>query len=101
MCLIPSTLPLFHLLGEFVNRFEEMMCDYTGAKYAVAIVNGTAALHLALIISGEKTEDLVITQPLSFIATCNIMIKYINADPLFIDTDKGTLSLSAEKLALI
>jgi perosamine synthetase len=84
-------------VGKFVNRFEEMMCDYTGAKYAVAIVNGTAALHLSLIISGVKSGDLVITQPLSFIATCNA-IKYVGADPLFVDIDKTTLSLSAEKL---
>ena len=84
-------------VGEFVNRFERMICDYTGAKYAVATVNGTAALHLALIINEVKAGDLIITQPLSFIATCNA-IKYTNADPLFIDVDKDTLSLSAEKL---
>ncbi len=84
-------------VGEYVNRFEKMICDYTGTKYAIAITNGTAALHLALIINNVKQNDLVITQPLSFIATCNA-ISYINARPLFIDVDKNTLSLSAEKL---
>ena len=84
-------------VGKFVNRFEEMICDYTKAKYAVAIVNGTAALHLALVINEIKPGDLIVTQPLSFIATCNA-IKYANADPLFIDIDNSTLSLSAGKL---
>jgi len=84
-------------VGKFVNRFEEMVCDYTQAKFAVATVNGTSALHLALVISDIRQGDLVITQPLSFIATCNA-IKYTGADPLFIDIDKATLSLSAEKL---
>jgi perosamine synthetase len=84
-------------VGKYVNKFEDMMCDYTGAKYAVATTNGTAALHLALIINDVKQDDLVITQPLSFIATCNA-ISYINATPLFVDVDKNTLSLSAEKL---
>jgi len=84
-------------VGKFVNRFEEMICDYTGAKFAIATVNGTAALHLALVINEVKASDLIITQPLSFIATCNA-IKYVGADPLFIDVDRNTFSLSAEKL---
>ena len=84
-------------VGEYVNRFEKMICDYTGAKYAIAITNGTAALHLALVINDIKQDDLVITQPLSFIATCNA-ISYINATPVFVDIDKNTLSLSAKKL---
>ena len=84
-------------VGKYVNRFEEMICDYTGAGYAVATVNGTAALHLSLVINEVNRDDLIITQPLSFIATCNA-IKYIGADPLFIDIDRNTLSLSPEKL---
>jgi perosamine synthetase len=86
-------------VGKFVNSFEEMICDYTKAKYAVATVNGTAALHLALIVNEVKAGDFVITQPLSFIATCNA-IKYQGAEPLFIDIDRATLSLSAEKLKI-
>jgi len=84
-------------VGEYVNRFEKMICDYTNAKYAIAVVNGTAALHLSLLINEVKQGDLVITQPLSFIATCNA-ISYLKASPLFIDVDTNTLSLSAEKL---
>lgn len=84
-------------VGKYVDRFEEMMCEYTGAKYAVATVNGTAALHMSLLLAGVEKSDLVITQPLSFIATCNA-ISYIGASPLFIDIDKTTLSLSPDKL---
>ncbi len=86
-------------VGKYVDRFEEMMRDYTGAKYAIAIVNGTAALHMALILADVKRGDLVITQPLSFIATCNA-ISYLGAEPLFVDVDRKTLGMSAEKLKL-
>ncbi len=84
-------------VGKYVDHFEEMMREYTGAKYAIAIVNGTAALHMALILADVKRDELVITQPLSFIATCNA-ISYIGAEPLFVDVDKNTLGLSPEKL---
>ncbi len=86
-------------IGKYVDDFEKKLCNYTGAKYAVACVNGTAALHLAMIVAGVKRDDLVITQPLSFIATCNA-ISYIGAFPLFIDVDKDTMGLSPEKLNL-
>jgi perosamine synthetase len=84
-------------VGEYVNRFEAQMREYTGASYAVATTNGTLALHIALLLSGVKRDDLVITQPLTFIATCNA-IAYLGADPLFVDIDKARLGLSAEKL---
>jgi len=84
-------------VGEYVNRFESIMCAYTGAAHAVAVVNGTAALHISLLLAGVQSNDLVITQPLSFIATCNA-ISYIGAAPLFIDIDKKTLGLSAGAL---
>ena len=84
-------------VGKYVDRFEEMMRNYTGANYAVATVNGTAALHMALILAGVRRNDLVITQPFSFIATCNA-ISYLGAEPLFTDISKTTLGLSAEKL---
>jgi len=58
-------------VGKYVDHFEEMICEFTGAKYAVATVNGTAALHTALLLAGVQRNDLVITQPLTFIATCN------------------------------
>ena len=79
-------------VGQYVNRFEEMMCQITGSKYAIACVNGTSALHMSLILAGVKKNDLVLTQAVSFIATCNA-IKYISAEPLFIDIDKTTLGL--------
>lgn len=84
-------------VGKYVDRFEEMMREYTGAAYAVATVNGSAALHMSLILAGVKRDELVITQPLSFIATCNC-ISYIGAEPLFVDVDPTTMGLSAEKL---
>src|SRR6056297_3823600 len=58
-------------VGKFVDQFEEKVKEYTGAKYAVAAVNGTAALHIALILAGVQAEEEVITQPLTFIATSN------------------------------
>ncbi len=84
-------------VGKFVDSFEEEIKKYTGAKYAVACVNGTAALHMALILAGVKKDDLVITQSLSFIATCNA-ISYLYASPVFIDVDKKTLGMSADAL---
>lgn len=84
-------------VGAYVDRFERMMSDYTGAKYAVAVVNGTSALHISMVLAGVGRNDLVITQPLSFIATCNA-ISYTGAEPLFLDVDKTTLGLSANAL---
>jgi len=86
-------------VGKYVDKFEELIREYTGAKYAVATVNGTSALHMSLLIAGVMQNDIVITQPLSFIATCNA-ISYLNAEPYFIDVDTDTLGLSAKKLAI-
>lgn len=85
-------------VGKYVDRFEQMVADYTGAQYAVATVNGTAALHIALKLAGVKQGDEVITQPLSFIATCNA-ISYCGAKPVFVDVDRDTLGLSPESLS--
>jgi aminotransferase in exopolysaccharide biosynthesis len=85
-------------VGKYVNLFEDKIKEFTGAKYAIATSNGTSALHLSLIMAGVKSGDLVITQPLTFIATCN-SIAYLGAEQLFIDIDLKTLGLSAEKLA--
>ncbi|MGD9499332.1 MAG: LegC family aminotransferase [Halothiobacillus sp.] len=84
-------------VGAFVTEFEQAIAEFTGAKYAVATVNGTAALHIALLVAGVRSGDLVITQSLSFIATCNA-IHYCGADPLFIDVDEHTLGLSPRAL---
>jgi Predicted pyridoxal phosphate-dependent enzyme apparently involved in regulation of cell wall biogenesis len=84
-------------VGEYVNRFEEMMRSLTGARYAIATSNGTAALHMSLILAGVHDGDEVITQPLSFVATCNA-IAYLRAHPVFVDVDRDTLSLSPAAL---
>jgi len=84
-------------VGKYVDRFEEMIRDFTGAKYAIATVNGTAALHVALKLAGVEQGDLVITQPLTFIATCNA-ISYCGAEPVFVDIDRDTLGMSPESL---
>ncbi|MBJ05265.1 MAG: aminotransferase DegT [Flavobacteriales bacterium] len=84
-------------IGSYVDKFESMMCDLTGSKYAIAIVNGTNALHLSLLLADVKEGDEVLTQPLTFIATVNA-ISYCNATPHFVDVDKETLGLSPSKL---
>ncbi len=80
-------------VGTFVDRFEHDIAEYTGCSRAVATVNGTAALHVALQLAGVKKGDLVITQPLTFVATCNA-ITYCGAEPVFVDVDQDTLGLS-------
>ena len=80
-------------VGKFVDRFELDMASYTGAKKAVVCVNGTNALHMAMMLVGVEREDEVITQALTFIATCNAM-SYIGAHPVFVDVDKDTMGLS-------
>ena len=84
-------------VGKFVDQFEVQVAKYTGTKYAIATVNGTAALHIALLMTGVERGDEVITQSLTFIATCNAL-SYIGAHPVFVDVDKDTLGLSPEKL---
>ena len=84
-------------VGRFVDRFEEEIAKYTGAKYAIATSNGTSALHVALLIANVRKNDEVITQPLTFIATCNA-INYCGALPIFIDVDKDTMGLSPSAL---
>lgn len=80
-------------VGKFVDRFEEEMAAYTGAKKAVVCVSGTNALHMAMMLVGVERDDEVLTQALTFIATCNA-ISYIGAHPVFIDVDMETLGLS-------
>ncbi len=84
-------------VGQFVVEFEEKIAQFCNVKKAVACVNGTNALHLALKLAGVTRGDKVITQPLTFIATANA-IKYCDAEPVFVDIDKETLGLSPEKL---
>ncbi len=80
-------------VGKYVDQFEKITAAYTGSKYAVASVNGTAALHIALILAGVERNDEVLTQPLTFIATAN-SINYCNAFPVFVDVDLDTMGMS-------
>jgi len=84
-------------VGKFVDLFEERIEEYTGAKKAIVCVNGTNALHMCLKLVGVESNDEVITQSLTFIATANA-ISYANAIPLFIDVDKDTMGLSPKAL---
>ena len=84
-------------VGAYVGQFEEAIKKLTGAEYAIAVVNGTAALHMALLVAGVKQGDEVITQPLTFVATVNA-ISHANARPHFADVDMDTLGLSPQKL---
>jgi aminotransferase in exopolysaccharide biosynthesis len=84
-------------VGKYVTKFEEMMCDITGAKHCIATVNGTNSLHLSLVLAGVKPGDEVLTQALTFIATAN-GISYANATPHFVDVDKNTLGMSPSLL---
>jgi aminotransferase in exopolysaccharide biosynthesis len=85
-------------VGEYVNRFERELAAYTGSPRAVATASGTAALHIALKLAGVEAGDYVITQPITFVATCNA-IAYLNATPLFIDVDRHSLGLSPTALS--
>lgn len=84
-------------VGKFVNDFEDHMKKLVGANYAVATVNGTAALHIALHAIGVNQEHEVITQPLTFVATCNA-IRYTGAMPVLVDVDLDTMGLSPKSL---
>lgn len=84
-------------VGEFVHAFERKVGEFTGAKHAVVIVNGTEALHLSLKLIGIQPDDEVIIQPLTFVATANC-ISYCNAHPVFVDVDRDTLGLNPESL---
>tara|TARA_Y100000389_G_scaffold167531_1_gene172759 strand:- start:5892 stop:7055 length:1164 start_codon:yes stop_codon:yes gene_type:complete len=84
-------------VGERVTEFEKKVAKFIGSKYAVATVNGTNALYIAIKLSGVKYGDEVITQALTFVATCNA-ISYVGAKPIFIDVDKDTMGLSPSAL---
>jgi len=84
-------------VGKFVDEFEEKIANYTGAKYAIATSNGTSALHISLLLADVDQNNEVITQPLTFVATCNA-ISYCGAQPIFLDVDKDTMGLSPSTL---
>lgn len=84
-------------VGPFVDRFEAELAAYTGAKHAVAIVNGTAALQVGLQLAGVKPGDEVLVPALSFVATSN-SVAYCGATPHFADSDERTLGIAAQPL---
>jgi perosamine synthetase len=86
-------------VGAKVTEFENKVAEFVGSKYAVATVNGTAALHVAIELAGVKPGDEVISQALTFIATCNA-ISYAGAKPIFVDVDLDTMGLSPSALRI-
>jgi perosamine synthetase len=84
-------------VGAKVSEFEAQIAAFTGSRFAVATVNGTAALHVALQLVGVTRGDEVVTQALSFIATCNAL-SYAGASPVFVDVDRDTMGMSPQAL---
>lgn len=84
-------------VGKFVGRFEADLAAYTGARHAVAVVNGTAALHVALRLAGVREGDEVLIPALTFVATANA-VTYCGATPHFVDSEERTLGLDSRVL---
>ncbi|EAU75548.1 LegC family aminotransferase [Synechococcus sp. RS9916] len=84
--------------GQWVNKFEQQLSVFTGARHVIAVTNGTVALRLALHLVGVRSDDEVIVPPLSFVATCNA-ISHLGAIPHFVDINNRTLSLDTVKLS--
>lgn len=83
-------------VGPFVDRFEQMVADYVGAKFGVATTNGTAALHIALLVAGVQPDDEVLVSTLSFIAPSNA-VRYVGAWPVFMDAEPQYWQLDPSK----
>jgi perosamine synthetase len=84
-------------VGSYVDRFEQMVAKQAGAKYAVATVNGTTALHVALLVAGVKPEDEVLVSTLTFIAPANA-IRYAGAWPVFIDAEPNYWQMNPDQV---
>ncbi len=84
--------------GRFVDLFEKRLAEYTGVGWAVAVVNGTAALHICLVLAGVEAGDEVLMPTLTFVATANA-VSYLGAVPHFVDSEEQTLGLDPAKLA--
>ena len=84
-------------LGEYLNKFEQIICDYTKSKYCLAVSSGTAAIHLALIALNVKENDEVICSSFTFSASANPIL-YLKAKPVFVDSEKSTWNMSPELL---
>lgn len=86
-----------YILGENVKTFEKEMAEFTGAKYAIGVANGTDALHLTLEAYGIEEGDEVITTPFTFFATAEV-ISQVGATPIFVDIDKDTYNIDVNKI---
>lgn len=84
-------------VGAYVTRFEEEMAAYVGVKRAIAVVNGTAGLHIALLVVGVQPDDEVIVPPLTFVSPVNA-VRYCNAWPVFVDVQRDTWQMNVEKV---
>ena len=84
-------------VGKFVDRFEKELAEYTKAKHVVAVVNGTEALHIALLLAGVKSGDEVLVPSMSFVATANA-VSYCGAVPHFVDSNEQTLGIDPNAL---
>jgi perosamine synthetase len=84
-------------VGKYVDRFEQEIAEYTGTKHAVAVVNGTAALHISLILAGVKKDSEVLVPGLTFVATANAVC-YAGAIPHFVDSEEETFGICPQKL---
>lgn len=85
-------------IGKYVDKFENELCEYTGSKRAIAVVNGTSALHISLLLSGVKQDDEVLLPSLTFVATANAVC-YLGAVPHFIDSEENNLGVCPNSLA--
>ncbi len=85
-------------VGKYVDLFEERLAEFTGVKRAVAVVNGTASLHIALKLAGVEPGDEVLIPALTFVATANAVV-YCNAIPHFVDNELKTLGMDPSKLS--
>lgn len=84
-------------VGEYVSEFENSLKEFTSAKHAISLSNGTSALHISLVAAGVQPKDEIITQAFTFVATCNA-IKYCFAQPVFVDISKKTLGMCPKSL---
>jgi perosamine synthetase len=86
--------------GKYVSEFEKLFSSYIGTKYAISVNNGTAALHLALMMAGINKEDEVIVPALTYIATANA-VTYVGAKAVFVDSDEETWQINPELIFLV
>ncbi len=84
-------------VGSYVDRFEQLVAEASGTRFGIACVNGTAALHIALIAAGVQRDDEVLVQALTFVASCNA-VHHAGAVPHFVDSERETLGLDPDAL---